>query len=91
MLHGWDGLELDGNYARVAQTIRVEDAIDRYRGPVLIVHGDADEAVPVAYGIRAAEAYANAKLVLLPGDDHCYARHLDAVVAAVQDWLRQRL
>ena len=91
VLHGWDGLELDGNYARVAQTIRVEDAIDRYRGPVLIVHGDADEAVPVAYGIRAAEAYANAKLVLLPGDDHCYARHLDAVVAAVQDWLQQRL
>ena len=89
-LHGWHDLDLDGNYARVAQTIHVEEAIDRYRGPVLIVHGDEDEAVPVEYGIRAAERYANAKLVLIEGDDHCYDRHLDQVVAAVQDWLRHR-
>lgn len=89
-LHGWHDLDLDGNYARVAQTIHVEEAIDRYRGPVLIVHGDEDEAVPVEYGIRAAERYADAKLVLIEGDDHCYGRHLDQVVTAVQDWLRQR-
>ena len=88
VLHGWNGLELDGNYARVAQTIRVEEAIDRYPGPVLVVHGDEDEAVPVAYGVRAAKAYANGKLALIPGDDHCYDRHLDQVVAAVQEWLR---
>ena len=89
-LHGWHDLDLDGNYARVAQTIHVEEAIDRYRGPVLIVHGDEDESVPVEYGIRAAERYINGKLVLIEGDDHCYDRHLDQVVAAVQDWLRQR-
>ena len=89
-LHGWHDLDLDGNYARVAQTIHVEEAIDRYRGPVLIVHGDEDETVPVEYGIRAAERYNNAKLVLIEGDDHCYDLHLDQVVAAVQDWLRQR-
>ncbi|MER2144029.1 MAG: alpha/beta fold hydrolase [Eubacteriales bacterium] len=89
-LHGLHELDLDGNYARVAQTIHVEEAIDRYRGPVLIVHGDEDESVPVEYGIRAAERYNNAKLVLIEGDDHCYDRHLDQVVAAVQDWLRQR-
>lgn len=89
-LHGWHDLDLDGNYARVAQTIHVEEAIDRYRGPVLIVHGDEDEAVPVEYGIRAAKRYADAKLVLIEGDDHCYDRHLDQVVTAVQDWLRQR-
>ena len=89
-LHGWHDLDLDGNYARVAQTIHVEEAIDRYRGPVLIVHGDEHEAVPVEYGIRAAKRYADAKLVLIEGDDHCYDRHLDRVVDAVQDWLRQR-
>ena len=88
VLHGWNGLELDGNYARVAQTIHVEEAIDRYPGPVLVVHGDEDEAVPVAYGVRAAKAYANGKLALIPGDDHCYDRHLDQVVSAVQEWLR---
>ncbi len=90
VLYSWDGRELDGNYARVAQTIRVEDAIERYRGPVLVVHGDADESVPVEYGIRAAEAYANGRLVLIPGDDHCYNRHLDQVVDAVKAWLKAR-
>jgi pimeloyl-ACP methyl ester carboxylesterase len=67
----------------------VEEAIDHYRGPVLIVHGDEDEAVPVDYAIRAAERYANGRLVLIPGDDHCYNRHLDQVVKTVQEWLRQ--
>ena len=86
-LHGWDGRTLNGNYLRVAQTIRVEEAVSRFRGPVLIVHGDADETVPVRYGIDAAKAYHDAKLVLIPGDDHCYNFHLDQVVKAVKDWL----
>lgn len=89
VLVAWDGRTLDGNYVRIAQTIRVEDAIDRFIKPVLLVHGDADEAVPVRYGIDAAERYRNCKLVLIPGDDHCYGRHLDQVTAAVQAWLKE--
>ena len=86
-LHGFDGRVLGGNYVRVAQSIDVDQAVERYRGPVLIVHGDEDEAVPLKYGVRAAEAYADAKLVVIPGDDHCYTRHLDRVVQAVKEWL----
>ena len=40
------GLTLEGNYIRVAQTIHVEDAADRYMGPVLILHGEEDDTVP---------------------------------------------
>ena len=90
-LGAWDDRQLDGNYARVAQTIRVEDAIGRYDGPVLVVHGDQDEAVPVEYGIRAAELYKNAKLVLIEGDDHCYNAHLEQVTDAVKAWMLERL
>ena len=82
-----DGRVLGGNYIRVAQTIRVEEAIDRYTGPVLIVHGDADEAVPVACAKAAAARYVNAKLVLIPGDDHCYDYHLDQVLEAIREWM----
>ena len=82
---------LDGNYLRVAQMIDVEAAIDRYRGPVLIVHGDEDESVPVRVGIDAANRYADCKLVLIPGDDHCYNHHLDQVVDAVKAWMAPRL
>ncbi len=80
---------LSGNYARVAQTIHPEDEIARYNGPVLIVHGDQDEAVPYEYGKKAAELYKNAKLVTLEGDDHCYNKHLDKMTAAVQEFLKE--
>ena len=90
MLPAWGERGLGGNYVRVAQTIHVEEAIDRYDGPVLIVHGDEDEAVPVEYGIRAAERYKNCSLVLIPGDDHCYNRHLDQVLDAVRAWMQEQ-
>lgn len=82
-----DGRTLSGNYVRIAQTIRVEDAIDRFDGPVLLIHGDQDEAVPAEVGIEAAKRYKNAKLVLIPGDNHCYDYHLEMVTEAVKEWM----
>ena len=82
-------LRLNGNYIRVAQTIHVEDEIKRYTGPVLIVQGDADEAVPLSYAQRAAELYANAKLVVVPGDTHCFDHHLEMMTGAVRDFLEE--
>ena len=73
----------------MAQTLHSEDAIRRYKGPVLLVHGDADESVPLRDSIDAAAAYANAKLVVIPGDTHCYDYHLDLVTAAVKDFLSE--
>ena len=91
MLPGLGDHGLCGNYIRVAQTIHVEEAIDRYQGPVLIVHGDGDETVPAEYGIRAAERYRDCRLVLIPGDTHCYDYHLDLVLDAVREWMQDRV
>ncbi len=82
-----EGRVLDGNYFRVAQQIHVEEAIAGYDGPVLIVHGDADETVPVSCAVEAAAAYKDAKLVVIPGDAHCYDYHMDQMVTAVREWL----
>lgn len=90
-LPAWGNRVLGGNYIRVAQTIHVEDFIDRYTGPVLIVHGDNDGAVPVEYGIKAAERYKNSTLKIIPGDGHCYENRLDQALYAVRDWMRDRL
>lgn len=76
-----------GDYVRVAQHVHVEEAIEGYAGPVLLVHGTQDAAVPVQYSIDAAAAYKDAQLVLVEGDDHCYHRHLDEVCAAVREFL----
>ena len=85
-----DGRVYGGNYFRVAQTIHVEEAIDQYTGPVLLVHGDADEAVPYHCGAEAANRYRNCEFIAIPGDDHCYNHHLDQVVNAVKDWAKRQ-
>ena len=82
---------LSGDYIRVAQTIHVEDEIKRYDGPVLLVHGDEDEAVPYACSVEAQKLYKNAKLVTIHGDDHCYTRHLDEVVTALREFFEKAL
>ena len=91
LLPAWEENGLKGNYVRVAQMIHVEEAIDRFTGPVLIVHGDQDEVVPVEYAAKAAKKYKDCKLVLIQGDTHCYDYHLDQVLEAVKDWLKKQL
>lgn len=83
--------EISGDYIRVAQTIHVEDEIARYHGPVLIVHGDEDEAVPYSYGVKASELYENASLVTIHGDDHCYTHHLDKMAEAVRNFFNDQI
>ena len=79
--------EVDGDYLRVAQMIDVDQLIDRYKGRVLITHGNEDEAVPLAVSVKATKKYSDCKLVIIKGDDHCYTRHLDEVVEAIRDFI----
>ena len=43
--------------------------------------------MPLSCSEEAAEAYKDAKLVVIPDDLHCYDHHLDMVEKAVQDFL----
>jgi hypothetical protein len=45
----------------------------------------------VKYSREIAAPYANAELVIIPGDTHCYDRHLDAVIDAVKRWIGEQL
>ena len=80
-------LRLGGDYIRVAQTIHPEDEITRYNGPVLIIQGDADEAVPMEYARKAADMYHDCRLVTIPEDTHCYDYHLDLVTETLKEFL----
>ena len=88
-LVSWDGRTLNGNYIRVAQSIDLDAAMKKFTGPVLIVHGDADDTVPVQYAIDASKKFANCKLELIKDDDHCYGKHMDLMVKAVQEFVRK--
>ena len=78
---------LSGNYFRAAQTVVVEEAMKGYKKPVLIVHGDEDESVPVQCAYDAEKFYEQAELAIIPGDLHCYDRHLDQVTKVIGEYL----
>lgn len=64
------GKLIGGEYSRAVYDFDVYRAIGGYTGPVLILHGDSDQIVPVEYGKRAAETYKNAEFIPLPGEIH---------------------
>ena len=80
------GLELDGEYLRVAQTIRPEEAMDRFKGPVLILQGDKDDLVPVQVSARAAERYAQCELAVIPGETHHFDRYPEEMARRIRSF-----
>ena len=62
--------------------------------PTLIVHGDADEYVPVAQSLRLQEALAGEiSCVILPGADHHFSQpaHFREMIAHIGRWLVNHL
>ena len=82
-------LELDGDYIRVAQMIHVEDAVDRFRGPVLILHGDRDDTVPLKDSQKYSERYENCDLIVLPGETHHFDQHPDRAENLIRGWMNE--
>ncbi len=80
---------LDATYLTMARFLPVEESIRAFDRPVLLVHGDADEAVPFACSEWALPLYKNARLARIPGDTHCYDHHLDQVVKAVLAFVQE--
>ncbi len=83
------GLTLEGSYIRVAQTIRVEDFIERFAGPVLLIHGEEDDTVPLQDSISAARLYQNCRMEILPGETHHFDRDPGRMKAVIREWLNR--
>ena len=80
---------IKGNYVRAAGLLDTEYAIAQYKGPVLLVHGDADKTVDMKYSVWAAERYQNATLKIIHGDSHCFDYHLEEMCEAIREFLKQ--
>jgi len=57
--------------------------------PTLIVHGDADEIVPVSQSIKTSSLIPNCKLVLVKGANHRYENeeHTEEMIKAISDFI----
>ncbi|MBO7333940.1 MAG: alpha/beta fold hydrolase [Lachnospiraceae bacterium] len=78
---------LSSDYTRVARVLPINECIEMFKKPVLVIHGTEDEAVPYKFGAELSKQYANGKLVSIEGDDHCYDYHLDEVTKALKEFL----
>lgn len=67
------GLLLGRIYAEDAMSFDIYDVIENYPGPVLLIHGTADQLVPIAYSRRAVEVFPSAKLVEIEGAGHGFS------------------
>ena len=68
--------------------VDLSDDVSRVICPVLIVHGDADTTVPLAFGQALAAATPNAELAKLVGTGHGLIVNPEAQQIATS-WLRQ--
>jgi len=79
-------------YHRDAWGIDVYGEIGKFRKPVLLVHGDQDDIVPIGFSERAVETYENARLHVIPGAGHGYNREQDEELLNVTvEYIREQL
>lgn len=64
------GMSLGRDYFLSLREFQTFREIGTFHRPVLILHGDRDDIVPLACSQRAAALYPNASLVVLPNERH---------------------
>lgn len=68
VFHGW--IRLGRKYVTDIWDLDIEDAIDKYPGPVLLLHGDKDEVISVTDSERADRKFANSSFYEIHGAGH---------------------
>lgn len=69
----WMGVPISRKYYEGLLDFDPYAEAGKFKRPVLIVHGNADKTVDLSYGKRAQAAYENARLEILPGEDHGFS------------------
>jgi len=64
------GLVLSADYNETAMKINIFEEIRATDLPTLLIHGDRDELVPIAYSRRAHELYPNSEFIVLSEAGH---------------------
>lgn len=76
--------KLGRDYLLSTQHLDIYGTASAYQGPVLLLHGDHDNIVPLRCSQQYQQAYGtNATLVIVPGENHTITRHRRQVVAEV--------
>lgn len=94
----WCGpMHLGGDYASTVMDLNVFEVIPDFPGPVLLIHGDADDLVPMTYSERARDAYQAAapertvRLSVIGGAGHIFLHraHRDQAREEIRSFLTE--
>ena len=67
----------------------IYEAISDYEKDILLIHGDEDNIVPLAYSERAVKAYSFATLEIIPGAGHGFhGRQADQAIEYIVQYLK---
>ncbi len=87
----WGGRRLGGEFIRTAVSLPIYQMARRYRGPQLVIHGEADRIVPYTYGERFHEESRKSRFVLMPGADHGLGGREAQVASLCVKWVEKIL
>jgi len=80
---------LNYSFYEDAEKINAREAAQGIQIPVLIVHGDADETVPVEQSRKAASLITDCRLEIIQGCDHVYSdpEHFERLLRLVSEFI----
>lgn len=82
----WDK-RLSSLYFSIAQYLPIYEISAKYKGPVCLIHGIADNIVSYTASKKYHEAYANSQLHLIERQDHWFTTALDEVMILAADFI----
>ena len=83
------GRKVGGDYFRTAQFLPIYETAQHFMGPVLLIHGDADQVVSPEATRKYHVILPQSELHLIPGEDHMFnGPQRPQVVQLVTDFLK---
>ena len=88
----WGVMILGRDYLLTTQELDIYGTAAAYKGPILILHGDKDDIVPLWCSEKYREIYGEkSELILVDGENHMITRRRKEVVSHVVSFFRQVL
>ena len=88
----WGIMKLGREYLLSTQKLEIYETAGEYKGNVLILHGTADDIVPLWCSEKYTATYGDrSELSLIEGENHTITRHKDKVVQQTVAFFKNRL
>lgn len=77
-------------YPEAVNKLDAIEEVAKYKGPVLLIHGTADDVVSIEYSKKAHEAFENSELVIVEGGPHGFEPEHDVVaIEAIRNFINK--